>query len=125
MYAQGLNGTRIGRNQSSTILAEFKTPDGAIETMTHSGVRSVSKSPQFNVPIHWIASIITKVEWCDRVVGTSRLSKGLMRPLWIGTGNNTTMTAELARRVVRCRLDAGVERPFLRGGFTHADLRGW
>ena len=35
------------------------------------------------------------------------------------------MAGELARRVVRCRLDAGVQRPFLRAGFRHADLRGW
>jgi hypothetical protein len=54
-----------------------------------------------------LAAALTKVEWADRVVGTSRLSKGILRPLWLATGNNVTMSPELARRVVRCRLDAG------------------
>ena len=32
---------------------------------------------------------------------------------------------ELARRVVWCRIDAGVPRPHLRSGFRHGDLRAW
>jgi hypothetical protein len=72
-----------------------------------------------------LAAALTKVEWSDRVVGTSRLAKAGMRCLWLATGNNVAMTTELARRVVRCRIDAGVPRPHLRAGFRHGDLRGW
>lgn len=72
-----------------------------------------------------LAAALTKVEWSDRIVGTSRMAKGSLRCLWLATGNNVTMSTELARRVVRCRLDAGLQRPFMRGGFTHSDLRGW
>jgi hypothetical protein len=72
-----------------------------------------------------LAAALTKVEWSDRVVGTSRLAKAGMRCLWLATGNNVAMTSELARRVVRCRIDAGVPRPHLRSGFRHADLRTW
>jgi hypothetical protein len=72
-----------------------------------------------------LAAALTKVEWSDRVVGTSRLAKQPMRCLWLATGNNVAMTPELARRVVRCRIDAGVPRPHLRTGFRHADLRAW
>jgi putative DNA primase/helicase len=72
-----------------------------------------------------LAAALTKVEWSDRVVGTSRLAKAGMRCLWLATGNNVAMTTELARRVVRCRIDAGVPRPHLRSGFRHGDLRGW
>jgi hypothetical protein len=72
-----------------------------------------------------LAAALTKVEWSDRVVGTSRLAKAGMRCLWLATGNNVAMTTELARRVVRCRIDAGVPRPHLRAGFRHRDLRGW
>ena len=72
-----------------------------------------------------LAAALTKVEWCDRIVGTSRLARGRMRCLWLATGNNVATSGEIARRVVRCRLDAGIQRPYLRGGFTHPDLRSW
>jgi hypothetical protein len=72
-----------------------------------------------------LAAALTKVEWSDRIIGTSRLARGSLRPLWLATGNNLEMTAEISRRVVRSRLDARVERPHLRQGFRHADLRSW
>ena len=72
-----------------------------------------------------LAAALTKIEWSDRVVGTSHLAKGTMRCLWLATGNNVTMTPEMARRVVRSRIDAGVPRPHLRSGFRHSDLRAW
>jgi hypothetical protein len=72
-----------------------------------------------------LAAALTKIGWCDRIVGTSRLAKGAMRCLWLATGNNVTMTAELARRVVRCRIDAGVPQPQLRRGFRHTNVRAW
>lgn len=53
------------------------------------------------------------------------LAPGAMKAVWIGTGNNITMSAELSRRVVRCRIDAGVPQPHLRSGFRHPDLRSW
>lgn len=34
--------------------------------------------------------------------------------LWIANGNNMTVTGDLARRTLKCRLDPGVERPELR-----------
>jgi putative DNA primase/helicase len=72
-----------------------------------------------------LAAALTKVEWADRIVGTSRLARGAMKAVWIGTGNNIAMSAELSRRVVRCRIDAGVPQPHLRSGFRHPDLRNW
>jgi putative DNA primase/helicase len=72
-----------------------------------------------------LAAALTKIDWADRILGTSRLARGTINCLWLATGNNLTMTVELARRVVRCRLDGGLMRPFLRCGFTHPDLRMW
>lgn len=72
-----------------------------------------------------LAAALTKVQWCDRIVGTSRLARGVMRSLWLATGNNVTVSPEIARRLVRCRLDAGMQRPNAREGFRHPDLRGW
>jgi hypothetical protein len=72
-----------------------------------------------------LAAALTAVAWNDRIIGTSRQAKASMRSVWLATGNNVVMSSELARRVVRCRIDPGVERPHLRGGFRHADLRVW
>jgi hypothetical protein len=42
-----------------------------------------------------LAAALTKVEWSDRVVGTSRLARGALSCLWLATGNNVTTTPEL------------------------------
>jgi putative DNA primase/helicase len=72
-----------------------------------------------------LAAALTKVEWSDRIVGTSRLAKGAMRCLWLATGNNIVVTTELARRIVRSRIDPGMRQPHLRNEFRHPDLRAW
>ena len=72
-----------------------------------------------------LAAALTKVEWSDRILGTSKQTKTTMRWLWLATGNNVTMSSEMARRVVRSRIDPGMPRPYLRTGFRHADLRAW
>jgi hypothetical protein len=64
-----------------------------------------------------------RVEWPYRRY--SRLAKGAMRCLWLAPGNNDATTGELARRIVRCRIDAGVPQPHIRTGFKHPDLRAW
>ena len=46
-----------------------------------------------------------------------------MEPL--PTGNNPTLSSEIARRTVRIRLDAKRDRPWLRDRFRHPDLRQW
>jgi hypothetical protein len=48
-----------------------------------------------------------------------------IRCLWIATGNNPEFSNEMARRLVRIRLDANVERPWQRSDFRHPDLMTW
>jgi putative DNA primase/helicase len=72
-----------------------------------------------------LASALTKVAWSDRILGTSKMAQGEMRSLWLATGNNVVVSLEMARRIVRCRLDAKMEKPYLRVGFRHANLRAW
>jgi hypothetical protein len=50
-----------------------------------------------------------------------------IRCVWVATGNNPQFSHEMARRIVRIRLDAHVDQPWRRkaGDFRHADLRGW
>jgi hypothetical protein len=63
--------------------------------------------------------------WEDRVLGVSEIARVPVRCVWIGTGNNPALSTEMTRRTVRCRLDAKVDRPWLRNGFRHPDIRRW
>lgn len=63
--------------------------------------------------------------WEDRVLGKN---EGIAAPatmLWVLTANNPTISLEIARRCIRIRLDAHMDRPWLRTTFTHPDLRDW
>jgi hypothetical protein len=72
-----------------------------------------------------LASAVTAPVWTDRVLGTNKIASVPVHLTWIFCGNNPTMSNEIARRCVRIRLDAKVERPELRTGFRHPDLEGW
>jgi hypothetical protein len=73
-----------------------------------------------------VASVITAWPlWEDRLLGVSEIVRVPVRCLWIATGNNPALSSELTRRTVRCRLDARIDRPWLRDGFRHPDIRCW
>ena len=63
--------------------------------------------------------------WEDRILGQSEMARLPIRCLWIATGNNPEFSNEMARRLVRIRLDAHTERPWQRGDFRHPDLMTW
>ena len=70
-------------------------------------------------------AVLTTTEWVGRILGQSQMVRVSNSATWVATGNNVTMSDEMARRVVPIRLDAGVERPEERTGFRHEDLAGW
>jgi hypothetical protein len=72
-----------------------------------------------------VASAITGRYWEDRILGSSHVAKFPVSCAWIGTGNNPRMSNEMMRRTIQIRLDARVDRPWLREGFRHPDLKGW
>lgn len=72
-----------------------------------------------------LAAAMTATVWEDRLLGTSDTTRLPIRCTWIATGNNPTLSSEIARRTVRIRLDAKQDRPWQRASFRHADLRGW
>jgi putative DNA primase/helicase len=72
-----------------------------------------------------LASVITAGAWEDRILGRTEVTRLPVRCLWIGSGNNPGVSTEIARRCVRIRLDARVDRPWLRDGFRHPDLLAW
>jgi hypothetical protein len=72
-----------------------------------------------------LAAALTSVTWTDRELGYSRMLVLPVRSVWLATGNNVMLSHEIARRSVWIRLDARMERPWMRSKFRHADLRGW
>ena len=63
--------------------------------------------------------------WEDRVLGISEMVRLPIRCLWVATGNNPEFSNEMARRLVRIRLDARVDQPWRRSGFRHPNLMEW
>lgn len=72
-----------------------------------------------------LAAALTKVGWTDRIIGTSKMVSREIHAVWLATANNISMTAELARRIVRSRIDPGIQQPHMRTHFRHPDLRAW
>jgi hypothetical protein len=72
-----------------------------------------------------VAAALTAPFWEDRILGASEMARLPIRCVWIATGNNPEFSNEMARRLVRIRLDAHVERPWQRAGFRHPDLNIW
>jgi hypothetical protein len=72
-----------------------------------------------------LAAALTAPFWEDRILGASEITRLPVRCLWIATGNNPEVSNEMARRLVRIRLDAGSDQPWRRGTFRHPDLMRW
>jgi hypothetical protein len=72
-----------------------------------------------------LAAALTAPYWEDRILGVSEMTRLPIRCVWMATGNNPTFSNELARRIVRIRLDARTDQPWRRDGFRHPDLMGW
>ena len=63
--------------------------------------------------------------WSDRILGESTVWSGPFLPTWWATGNNVSLGADMARRVVHVRLESPEERPEERRGFAHPALLAW
>jgi hypothetical protein len=72
-----------------------------------------------------LAAAITSTSWEDRILGRSDVLRIPVRNAWVATGNNPSLSNEMARRTVRIRMDAKSERPWLGRTFRHPDLMSW
>jgi hypothetical protein len=76
-----------------------------------------------NVPsgksVGWAAldSALTADTWTDRELGKSRVVRLPMECMFFATGNNIGISGDAARRTLKIRLEAQVERPEERTGF--------
>ena len=48
-----------------------------------------------------------------------------VRCIWVATGNNPSVSTEIARRSIRIRIDPKCQRPWERENFKHPNLRVW
>lgn len=71
-----------------------------------------------------LSAIATETVYSNRRLGTSDMLELPNSALWIMTGNNVKVSQDLIRRFVRCRLDPGSERPWMRQttSFRHPDI---
>ncbi|MFN8495677.1 MAG: hypothetical protein U0350_49250 [Caldilineaceae bacterium] len=72
-----------------------------------------------------LAAALTQQVWADRLLGQTLTLSLPINQIWIATGNNLVSSDEIARRCIRIRLDANVERPDQRQGFKHTNLMRW
>ena len=74
-----------------------------------------------------LSSALTARQWEDRLLGHSQTIRVPVKCTWLATSNNAKLSKEIARRTIHIRLDAGVERPWLRptADFRIPDLDRW
>lgn len=74
-----------------------------------------------------LMAALTADVWTDRLLGASAMVRLPVRCAWLATANNPVLKVDVARRVVRIRLDAKVDRPWQRPetAFRHPHLRAW
>jgi hypothetical protein len=69
-----------------------------------------------------LAKALTAPTHEDRLLGGTTSVSLPVRCVWLTTGNNVAMSDAMARRTIRIRLDAHVDRPWQREGFAVQDL---
>lgn len=62
-----------------------------------------------------LANALTSPTWQGRELGVSRMTESPISCTWAMTANNPQYSSDIARRVVRIQLDAGVPNPEKRG----------
>jgi hypothetical protein len=72
-----------------------------------------------------LSAVLTSAVWRDRRLGHTETIHVPVRCAWVATGNNPALSNEMSRRTVRMRLDARIDRPWLKNGFKHPYLKDW
>jgi hypothetical protein len=72
-----------------------------------------------------LTETLTSHSISDRILGKSEIASYPVRCLWIGTGNNPKMSADMVRRTIRIRLNARMAKPETRNEFKHGDQELW
>jgi hypothetical protein len=71
-----------------------------------------------------LSAALTSTTLEDRILGkNTAMLRVANKAVWIATGNNVALSNEIARRTVRIRIDAKVDRAWMRDGFKYPKLR--
>ncbi|MEY3226170.1 MAG: hypothetical protein RLZZ536_789, partial [Planctomycetota bacterium] len=71
-----------------------------------------------------LEAVLTAEHWEDRVLGLSVVKRVAIATTFLFSGNNTQLSSDLSRRLLRVRLEPADETPEERGGFRYPDLKG-
>lgn len=91
--------------------------DGKAAILIDNATRSIDSGS--------LAMALTATHWTDRVLGLSSTINLPIRVVWVATANNPVLSAEIARRSIRARIDQHVERPWEQSGWRHENIREW
>mgnify|MGYP001228369449 CR=1 FL=1 len=72
-----------------------------------------------------LALALTQHTFTDRALGLNATRSAPIRCVWVATGNNLSVSEDIARRCCFIRLQPTMETPELRTGFKHANLLVW
>ncbi|MCE9665957.1 hypothetical protein LY622_21230 [Halomonas sp. M5N1S17] len=61
-----------------------------------------------------LAGCLTSSHYSDRILGRTGAANVPSKAMWLLTGNNLTLAGDLPRRVLKCRIDPEMDRPFAR-----------
>jgi hypothetical protein len=70
-----------------------------------------------------LAAALTARAWSDRLLSVNETVSVPVRMLFVATANNPTLSIEMIRRTVRCRLDAKMPKPWERTSWEIPNLR--
>jgi hypothetical protein len=108
-------GTEMSPDKEELRKSLFATLREGQQVINLDNIEHAVKSPT-------LAKIITGSEHEDRVLGESKTLKLPTNCCWTCTGNNLTFRGDMTVRVLRCRIDAKLERPEKRE-FSINDLK--
>lgn len=137
------NQPAAGKTLAAHVVANIVTPEGAVSATLGSGkedgeedrkqLTSVAVAGARVVLIDNVTGIFGSNKlcealtlhngmWSDRLLGRNTTWRGPLNPLWLATGNNVLLRADMYRRVCYCRLNSKTEKPEERTGFRHPAL---
>jgi hypothetical protein len=61
-----------------------------------------------------LCAFLTAGQYTSRVLGVSQTETVANRAMFLATGNNIRVQGDACRRLLKCRIDAGIERPSMR-----------
>jgi hypothetical protein len=72
-----------------------------------------------------LSAALTSRNWGDRLLGESKDIAVPVECVWLATGNSVRTSREIARRLIKIKMDARMENPWARTEFKHKSLREW